>query len=225
MKEKWAIIGLGNPGSEYKDTRHNAGFMVADLLSNRLGFSFKRERWVAGVVAKGDYKEKEVFLLKPTTYMNLSGKSVKELIHLFKIPLAHVIIVHDEAMLPLGTVRVKTQGSSGGHNGLKSIQHELQTTHYLRLRVGIAPKTEDGCAVYLEDLATFALSPFEREEKVQLVKVIDQAADVVLRLLEEPVSRVMEVANRKTNVVGDGSSPAGSNLRKEKDEAEPIKPL
>ena len=132
---KYLIAGLGNFGPEYDQTRHNVGFMVLDHLASELGLTFGLDR--LGLVAQGRIKNKQIVLLKPTTYMNLSGKAVKYWMQKFNIPVENVLIVTDDLALSEGMIRLKGKGSDGGHNGLKSIAEIIGTTSYARLRFGI----------------------------------------------------------------------------------------
>lgn len=132
---KYLVVGLGNPGSEYENTRHNVGFKVMDQLATDLSTSWETGKHT--LVAQGNYKGRKLILLKPQTYMNLSGKAVSYWMQQEKLLLEHVLIVTDDIALPLGTLRLKMKGSDGGHNGLKSIDASLATQGYPRLRFGV----------------------------------------------------------------------------------------
>jgi len=134
--KKYLIVGLGNIGSEYERTRHNIGFLVVDAWAQREGAAFSTAK--LGSVAQLKVKGKQVFLLKPSTYMNLSGKAVAYWMQHENIPLENVLVITDDLNLPFGTLRIKGKGSDGGHNGLKSLQAVLQTADYARLRFGIS---------------------------------------------------------------------------------------
>ncbi|MEM8999467.1 MAG: aminoacyl-tRNA hydrolase [Bacteroidota bacterium] len=133
--KKYLIVGLGNIGDEYQDTRHNIGFKILDQLSDEERFSFKTDK--LGTTAQFRHKGKSVLCLKPSTYMNLSGKAVRYWMDKEKIALENVLIITDDINLPFGTLRLKTKGSDGGHNGLKSVQNLLQTPNYSRFRFGV----------------------------------------------------------------------------------------
>ena len=139
---KFLIVGLGNIGNEYTDTRHNIGFNVVDTLANQLKVNFTLEK--LAMYANGTYKGKQIHIIKPTTYMNLSGKAIKYWAEFLKIDLENVLVTLDDLALPFGTLRLKSKGSDAGHNGLRSIQTELQTQNYPRLRFGIGDNFQKG---------------------------------------------------------------------------------
>lgn len=133
--KKFLIVGLGNIGEKYANTRHNIGFSILDQLAREAGFSFKEAK--LGAIGTFKHKGRSVICLKPSTYMNLSGKAVNYWMNHEKIPLEHILVITDDINLPFGTFRLKGKGSDGGHNGLKDIQHTLQTTKYHRFRFGV----------------------------------------------------------------------------------------
>ncbi|MCP4120352.1 MAG: aminoacyl-tRNA hydrolase [Bacteroidetes bacterium] len=139
---KYLIAGLGNIGTEYNDTRHNVGFEIADELVRAAGTSYKLEKYA--LTASFKLKGKQILLIKPTTYMNLSGKAVRYWMQKEKIKKENVLVLVDDLALPFGTIRLKGKGSAGGHNGLKDIQQELQTTSYARVRFGIGDEFHKG---------------------------------------------------------------------------------
>jgi PTH1 family peptidyl-tRNA hydrolase len=171
----WLVVGLGNPGREYTGNRHNVGFMVAELLAVRLGARFGRYKRVVADVAEGriGFGGPKVVLLKPQTYMNLSGGPVAALAQFHKIPADRVIAIHDELDIPYGQVRVKLGGGEGGHNGLRSMSKSLGTKEYARVRFGI------GRPPGRQDPADFVLSDFGAAERKELAFLVDRAADVV----------------------------------------------
>ncbi|MEM1257815.1 MAG: aminoacyl-tRNA hydrolase [Bacteroidota bacterium] len=140
--KKFLVVGLGNIGEKYANTRHNIGFSVLDQLASEAGFSFEDAR--LGALATFKYKGRAVLCLKPSTYMNLSGKSVNYWMVHEKIPLENILVITDDINLPFGTLRLKGKGSDGGHNGLKDIQHTLQTTKYHRFRFGVGAEFSKG---------------------------------------------------------------------------------
>jgi len=168
--ERWLIAGLGNPGPEYAGNRHNAGFMVADLLAGRIGARFKRDRSRAAV-ASGRLAGFPVTLAKPTTFMNLSGRPVAALRTFYKIPPERIVVVHDELDLPLGSLRLKQGGGDNGHNGLRSVTSALGTRDYFRVRVGI------GRPPGRMDPADFVLHDFSAAERKLVPEVLERAAD------------------------------------------------
>lgn len=167
------IVGLGNPGKAYELTRHNIGFRILDEISKQLGVCFQVKKEFKGECAQGCVGERKVYLLKPTTYMNLSGEAVKALTDYYKISPEHVLVICDDVYLPCGRLRLKDRGSSGGHNGLKSIEKMLATNLYIKLKVGV-----DQDATW--DLADYVLAPFTQQERLKLPEVIAEAADVAL---------------------------------------------
>ncbi|GHJ10269.1 peptidyl-tRNA hydrolase [Micromonospora humidisoli] len=171
----WLVVGLGNPGREYAGNRHNVGFMVAELLAVRLGGRFGRYKRVVADVAEGriGFGGPKLVLLKPQTYMNLSGGPVAALAQFHKIPADRVIAVHDELDIPYGQLRVKLGGGEGGHNGLRSMSKSLGTKDYVRVRFGI------GRPPGRQDPADFVLSDFGAAERKELEFLVDRAADVV----------------------------------------------
>lgn len=165
--KKMLIVGLGNPGKKYDMTRHNFGQMVLRAFAEKHHFSFKKERDLKGEVAKGTWKEGKLFLLFPTTYMNLSGQSIRKTTDFYKISLEDVLVISDDVALPFGTLRFRSEGSAGGHNGLKSVEESFGTQDYQRLRMGVG----EPVVGYLED---YVLSPFTREEQEKLPEMITQ---------------------------------------------------
>ncbi|MEU7899065.1 aminoacyl-tRNA hydrolase [Nonomuraea sp. NPDC049152] len=172
--DRWLIVGLGNPGSEYEGNRHNAGFMVLDELAARAGGKFKAHKSRAHVL-----ETRGAVLAKPQTYMNLSGGPTKLLADFYKITPERVIVVHDELDIPYGALRAKFGGGDNGHNGLKSITKVLGTRDYLRVRFGI------GRPPGRMDAAAFVLKDFGTAERKDLAFLVDRAADVVESLMEK----------------------------------------
>jgi peptidyl-tRNA hydrolase, PTH1 family len=191
MDQSWLVVGLGNPGREYTGNRHNAGFMVADLLAGRIGARFGRHKRSVAEVAEGRLAPggPRVVLAKPLTYMNLSGGPVAALSQFYKIPVGNIIAIHDELDLGYGTVRAKVGGGEGGHNGLRSMSKSLGGKDYVRVRFGI------GRPPGRQDPADFVLSDFNAAERKELEFLVDRAADVV----ETVVTRGVEVAQNAYN--------------------------
>jgi PTH1 family peptidyl-tRNA hydrolase len=181
--EPWLVAGLGNPGKEYAGNRHNVGFMVADLLASRVGAKFGRSKRAHAEVAEGrlGFGGPRLVLVKPLTFMNLSGAPVVSLSQFFKVPLANVIAVHDELDVPFGQVRAKRGGGEGGHNGLRSMSKSLADKDYARVRVGI------GRPPGRQDPADYVLSDFSAAERKELDFLVDRAADVVEAVILEGV--------------------------------------
>jgi PTH1 family peptidyl-tRNA hydrolase len=176
MAEPWLVVGLGNPGSGYAATRHNAGFMVADLLATRMGGKFKAHKAGAEVL-EGRIAGQRVVLVKPKSFMNLSGGPTVAAMNFFKTPLEQLVVVHDELDIDYGQLRLKRGGGDGGHNGLKSITKSAGSKEYLRVRFGI------GRPPGRQDPADFVLKPFSSTEAKELALNVDRAADAVEALL------------------------------------------
>jgi PTH1 family peptidyl-tRNA hydrolase len=179
----WLVVGLGNPGKEYAANRHNVGFMVADLLASRVGAKFGRAKRTSAEMAEGrlGFGGPKLVLVKPLTFMNLSGGPVVSLSQFFKVPVTNVIAVHDELDVPFGQVRAKRGGGEGGHNGLRSMSKSLASKEYARVRVGISRPPGR------QDPADYVLSDFSGAERKELDFVVDRAADVVEAIVLEGV--------------------------------------
>jgi PTH1 family peptidyl-tRNA hydrolase len=177
---RWLVIGLGNPGPEYANTRHNAGYLVVDELAKRIGGKFSahksRTEVLEGRLGVG-HEALRLILAKPRTYMNESGGPVNGLVSFFKVPLNQVIVIHDELDLPFETIRIKDGGGDNGHNGLKSLTKSLGSGDYLRVRFGI------GRPQGSQDPADFVLKPFSSVERQQVPLVVDRTADAVETLM------------------------------------------
>jgi PTH1 family peptidyl-tRNA hydrolase len=179
----WLVVGLGNPGREYAGNRHNVGFLVADLLARRVGGKFGRAKRVVAEVAEGrlGFGGPKLIVVKPLTFMNLSGAPVVALAQFFKVPVDHVVAVHDELDVPYGQVRVKRGGGEGGHNGLRSMSKSLGSKEYARVRFGI------GRPPGRQDPADYVLSDFSGVERKELEFLVDRTADVVEAVVLEGV--------------------------------------
>jgi PTH1 family peptidyl-tRNA hydrolase len=177
---RWLVIGLGNPGPEYANTRHNAGYLVVDELAKRIGGKLSahksRTEVLEGRLGVG-HEALRLILAKPRTYMNESGGPVSGLVSFFKIPLDQIIVIHDELDLPFETIRIKDGGGDNGHNGLKSLTKSLGSGDYLRVRFGI------GRPQGSQDPADFVLKPFSSVERQQVPLVVDRTADAVETLM------------------------------------------
>jgi PTH1 family peptidyl-tRNA hydrolase len=176
-QERWLIVGLGNPGPEYAGNRHNAGFMAVDLLAERIGTRFKRDKWRGADVAAGALAGEPVTLGKPRSFVNLSGGRVAALRGYYKIPAERIVVVHDELDLPFAAIRLKLGGGDNGHNGLRSVTAALGTRDYYRVRLGI------GRPPGRMDPAAFVLRDFTAAERAVLPEVLTRCADAVEALL------------------------------------------
>ena len=185
--EHWLIVGLGNPGREYEKTRHNAGFRAIDALAETLGCKIDKLKY-QGLYCQTTYKGKKLFLLKPQTYMNLSGKSVLQLSSYFQIPPARIIVMFDDISLEPGRLRVRADGSAGGHNGIKSIIQEVGSQNFPRVKIGVGAKPNPNF-----DLADWVLSTFSASEEKALVPALVWAGEAALAIIDHGVP---ESANR-----------------------------
>ena len=185
--ESWLIVGLGNPGREYEKTRHNCGFRAVELLAEQLGAKIDRLKF-QGLYAQVNYEGKKLFLLKPQTYMNLSGRSVLQLSAYFNIPPQRIIVMFDDISLEPGRLRIRADGSAGGHNGIKSIIQELGSQEFPRIKIGVGAKPNPNY-----DLADWVLSTFSANEEKALSVSLDNAAKAALAIIDRGVP---EAANR-----------------------------
>ncbi|MFT4780229.1 MAG: PTH1 family peptidyl-tRNA hydrolase [Flavobacteriales bacterium] len=184
---KYLIVGLGNPGAEYQFTRHNIGFEILDALSGASNITFTPDRY--GDVASLKHKGRTLILLKPSTFMNLSGKAVRYWLTKEKIPLENMLVITDDLALPFGTIRLRAKGSDGGHNGLKSIQELIQTTKYARLRFGIGDTFNKGSQV------NYVLGKWGEEESKTLAERIDRSSKAILTFSAIGIARAMNEFN------------------------------
>lgn len=182
------IVGLGNPGKKYEATRHNVGFEVIDKLAHNLNISLKEEKW-KGLFGFEVINGEKIFLLKPLTYMNLSGESVRPLMDFYKIDIDDVLVIYDDLDLPPGKIRLRQKGSHGGHNGIKSLLAHLGTEHFKRIRIGIG-RPEPGVPV-----ANYVLSTFTPSEKIDIASAVDQAAKASEEWLYKEFLNVMNSFN------------------------------
>lgn len=191
------IVGLGNPGIEYQFTPHNAGFLAIDRLAERYGVVVSNRRSKA-LTASGRIAGRRVLLAKPETYMNLSGLAVAALAEELEIdPRRELIVLYDEVALPLGTIRIRERGSSGGHNGVKSIASALGTEEWLRVRIGIAPEEEKAAETARQRRKEYVLAQFRKQELAVLDTVLDDVAAAVELILTEGASVAMNRFNRR----------------------------
>lgn len=185
----WLIVGLGNPGSKYENTRHNVGFLAVDELAQRSGISVRKVKHHAlvGVAAIGG---QGALLMKPTTFMNLSGEAVIDAAQFYKIPADHVLVISDDVDLPLGKLRIRKAGSAGGHNGLKNIIRHLGTDQFPRLKIGVGGKPHPEY-----DMADWVLSQFQGEDRKVIAQAVRRGGDAVECLLSEGVEKAMNKYN------------------------------
>ena len=186
---EWLVVCLGNPGDQYENTRHNVGFLAADALGERLNKPIQRLKFKAltNVVEYGGCR---VLLMKPVTYMNLSGEAVRPAADFYKISPDHVLVISDDTALAVGRLRIRRGGSAGGHNGLKSIIQHLGTDQFPRIRVGVGEKPNPDY-----DMADWVLGRFQGEDKKAIDAAVKRAADAVECLIGEGVDRAMNRFN------------------------------
>lgn len=185
---KYLIVGLGNPGDEYRETRHNIGFMVLDALAGASNAVFQDKRY--GFVAETSVKNAQLVLLKPTTYMNLSGNAVRYWMNKEKIEADRLLVICDDLQLPLGKIRLRGQGSGGGHNGLGNIIDTISTQQFARMRIGIGNDFPIGAQI------KFVLDPFFPEEKAILDERIPVAVEAVRSFCLQGLANTMNAYNR-----------------------------
>lgn len=185
---KYLIVGLGNIGPEYAFTRHNVGFMVVDRLAAQHDFKFSMEK--LAYTAELKYKGRTLHFIKPTTYMNLSGKALRYYMEVYKIPLENVLIVTDEIQLPQGKIRIKPKGSHGGHNGLRNIEEILHTQEFVRLRFGVGNDFPKGQQV------KYVLSNFPEKDWDELLIDLDRAGDAILTFCTLGLQQAMNNFNQ-----------------------------
>jgi PTH1 family peptidyl-tRNA hydrolase len=186
---KFLIVGLGNIGEEYKDTRHNIGFMILDAIAKKHELKFRTERLAD--IAEFKFKGKMLVLVKPSTYMNLSGKAVNYWLQAERIPKENLLVITDDIALPMGALRMKGKGSDGGHNGLKNIQEVLITTEYARLRFGVGNEFQKGRQV------DYVLGKWNSEEEKILIPRIEMAMEMIQAFATIGLQRTMSAFNNK----------------------------
>ena len=189
LMKKCLIVGLGNIGPKYENTRHNIGFKILDEVATSQNISFTTEK--LGDIGTFNFKGKTFILLKPSTFMNLSGKALKYWMQQENIPLENVLVVTDDVHIDFGTIRVKAKGSAGGHNGLKDIQEKLNTDNYARFRFGVGANFPKG------KQADFVLGEWSKEETSHLIERLPLSANVVLSFVTDGLANTMNAFNGK----------------------------
>ena len=189
------IIGLGNLGQGYSNNRHNIGFMCLTHFAKEHKIEFDKKQADARI-GRGRIEDIDVVLAKPQTYMNLSGKSVNRLMHKYKLKPENIIVIHDDMDLPLGKVRIRMGGSSGGHNGINSIIQEIGTHEFIRIKIGIGrPEKDEDDMFYDRDVVGYVLSNFSQDEKKQLEPSIEKVSSAILCLLTAGLEPAMNRFN------------------------------
>ena len=187
----WLAVFLGNPGLRYEGTRHNAGFMTADALARKKNVSINRARFRA-LTATCPIGDETVMLMKPQTYMNLSGEAVGQAARFYKIPADHVLVVSDDISLPIGGIRIRTKGSAGGHNGLKNIISVLGTEEFPRIRLGVGAPPHPNY-----EMMDWVLSAFKDQDAVDMADSVSRAADAVECFITEGAEKAMNLYSQK----------------------------
>ena len=197
----WLVVGLGNPGRRYQSTRHNAGFMAIDRLAARLPEGIGRSRFQSEI-RETRLDDRRIVLAKPQTFMNESGVAVQQLMRWYKAPRERLLVVYDELDLPLGTIRLRGDGSDGGHNGVASVIHHLRSSSFPRLRIGISRPAQGPTVPYV-------LAPFPPDEQRQVDPVLDLGAEATLVWVREGLVVAMNTFNRKATDVAVTSAKPG----------------
>lgn len=186
------VVGLGNPGKDYDKTRHNVGFDVIDLLAERNNIKLNKIKYKS-VYGEGNIGGEKVLLVKPQTYMNNSGITVRDIYNFYKLPIENIIVVVDDIDIDFSQVRIRKKGSAGSHNGLKSIIHQLQQEDFPRVKIGIGKKREG------QDLANFVLSKFSKEERESIEDSITLGAESTEAIIKHGIDQAMNEFNIKGN--------------------------
>ena len=187
------VVGLGNPGLKYEFTRHNIGFRIVDNLARDIEIEFKKVKSYYSLISRGMINNHKVILLKPQTFMNLSGRAVSKVVSYYKIPLRDLLIVYDDLNLELGQVRIRKKGSAGGHKGIESIMQYLDSEEIPRLRIGIGNSSVNFNFNYVP----YVLSNFDNEERDKIGEVIQLSTDAIKTVIEDGFEKAMRKYNRK----------------------------
>lgn len=187
----WLIVGLGNPGREYENTRHNTGFQCIDLLAEKLGVCITKERFKA-LTAAASHGGQKLVLMKPQTFMNASGIAVEAAAHFYKVPPERVLVIFDDISLPVGRIRVRPDGSAGGHNGIKSIISSLGSDRFPRVKIGVGAKPHPDY-----DLADWVLSSISKEDRESYASSLERGRDAALTIVTEGISKAAAAYNGK----------------------------
>lgn len=186
------IVGLGNPGKEYENTRHNSGFLAVDQIADQLHLSFQQEKWQA-MIAQTKKDGETILLVKPLTYMNLSGNSVGQIMKFYKADVQDLLVIHDDMDLPIGSVRIRESGSDGGQKGMRHIIQVLGTNQINRIRIGVGHS-----AARQHDLVPdWVLSPVSKQDQEIFQKTLQIARDAAIMWLDQPMGKVMSKYNTK----------------------------
>jgi len=188
--DTWLIVGLGNPGIEYDNTRHNCGFMVLDYIAQNIGVAFTKMKF-KGKIAEGKILGTKVILLKPLTYMNLSGESISQAMSWYKISLDRLIVTYDDIDLDVGSIRIRANGSAGSHNGMKSVLGNVESDSFARIRIGVGknpPKMK---------LVDYVLGHFTKQEMQVIMPVVERGFDAIKCIIQDGIQKAMNIYNTK----------------------------
>ena len=186
----WLIVGLGNPGQKYEHTRHNMGFLTVDLLAEQLNVKLNKVKFKSAYNIVR-FAGQKCLVMKPQTYMNLSGEAVHEAVQFYKIPADHVLVIYDDVSLPVGKLRVRPTGSAGGHNGIKSIIALLGSDEFPRIKIGVGAKPNPAY-----DLADWVLSKFQEAEWQEMEQAFAHAADAATLIVQDQMDRAMNLYSK-----------------------------
>ena len=203
-KNMTVIAGLGNPGKEYDKTKHNVGFWVIDQLAKEYNIDVTKFKHKA-LIGDGVIAGKKVLLVKPQTYMNLSGDSIREILKFYKIPIEQFYVIYDDTSLPLSSVRIREKGSAGGHNGIKNIIAHLNTDAFIRIKVGIGEKPNGW------DLADYVLAKFSKDDEPLILSGVEKASHAIEILLTKGIVEAMNQTNQKLKKENKKSKPSNTN--------------
>ncbi|MGO3752313.1 MAG: aminoacyl-tRNA hydrolase [Peptoniphilaceae bacterium] len=186
----YIIAGLGNPGRKYENTKHNVGFLAVDVLSKKLNIKVNKIKFKA-LVGEGNYKGEKIYLIKPQTYMNNSGESIREIMNFYKLEASNLIVLVDDIDIEFATIKIKKKGSAGTHNGLKSIINHIDSKDFPRVKIGVGSNRPG------EDLADFVLSGFSKSENKEIEETIDKAVESIIEIIENGIESAMNKYNKK----------------------------
>lgn len=185
----YLITGLGNPGKDYKWTRHNVGFEVIDKFSYDNNIDMNKKKFKA-IIGESNLFGKKIILAQPQTYMNLSGESIRDLYNFYKINIENLIVIYDDINLPVGDIRIKPKGSDGGHNGMKNIIYQIENDNFIRIRVGVGNKPKEW------DLKNFVLSRFKKDEDDDIIRGITNATEAIELIIKDSQNGINEAMNK-----------------------------
>lgn len=206
----YVIVGLGNPGKKYENTRHNMGFITIDVISEKLGIKVDKLKFKS-LVGETSFSGQKVMLVKPQTYMNLSGQAVREVMNFYKVPIENLIVIYDDIDINVGKLRVRKKGSAGTHNGMRDIIYQIQDENFPRIRVGIGTDRRI-------ELRDFVTGGFTKEEKPLLEDAVTKAAEAALSIITDGIDKAMNLYNVREKKEKDKEKNAEAAEAKEQKE-------